>query len=74
MDGSGEGRAVVVGGGIAGLLAARVLAEHHLEVRVLDRDDLERQDHSDPRRGVPQVTSTRCCPEDDRSWRSCSQA
>lgn len=54
MDGSGEGRAVVVGGGIAGLLAARVLAEHHLEVRVLDRDDLERQDHSDPRRGVPQ--------------------
>jgi 2-polyprenyl-6-methoxyphenol hydroxylase-like FAD-dependent oxidoreductase len=58
MDGSGEGRAVVVGGGIAGLLAARVLAERHLEVRVLDRDglepDRERQERSDPRRRVPQ--------------------
>jgi 2-polyprenyl-6-methoxyphenol hydroxylase-like FAD-dependent oxidoreductase len=54
MGGSGEGRAVVVGGGIAGLLAARVLAEHHAEVRVLDRDDLERRDHREPRRGVPQ--------------------
>jgi 2-polyprenyl-6-methoxyphenol hydroxylase-like FAD-dependent oxidoreductase len=58
MDGSREGRAVVLGGGIAGLLAARVLAERHPEVKVLDRDGLEpdgeSQDRSDPRRGVPQ--------------------
>ncbi len=54
MDGAGEGRVVVVGGGIAGLLAARVLADRHLEVRVLDRDHPERGDPSTPRRGVPQ--------------------
>ncbi len=54
MDGVVQGRALVVGGGIAGLLAARVLAEGHLEVQVLDRDDLEGRDASDPRRGVPQ--------------------
>jgi 2-polyprenyl-6-methoxyphenol hydroxylase-like FAD-dependent oxidoreductase len=54
MDSSRQGRALVVGGGIAGLLAARVLAEGHLEVQVLDRDDLERPDAQDPRRGVPQ--------------------
>jgi 2-polyprenyl-6-methoxyphenol hydroxylase-like FAD-dependent oxidoreductase len=58
MDGSGEGRAVVVGGGIAGLLAARVLAERHLEVDVLDRDgpepDRGPDDRSGSRRGVPQ--------------------
>jgi 2-polyprenyl-6-methoxyphenol hydroxylase-like FAD-dependent oxidoreductase len=65
MDRTGRGRAVVVGGGIAGLLAARVLAEHHLEVRVLDRDggepdrdgvepDRDAFRGSDARRGVPQ--------------------
>ena len=54
MQRAAEGRAVVVGGGVAGLLAARVLAEHHLDVRVLDRDDLGLQDRGDPRRGVPQ--------------------
>jgi glycine/D-amino acid oxidase-like deaminating enzyme len=66
---------VVVGGGIAGLLAARVLAERHLEVRVLDRDDLERATTTDPdavcRRDA---TSTRSCPAAGRSWRSCSRA
>jgi 2-polyprenyl-6-methoxyphenol hydroxylase-like FAD-dependent oxidoreductase len=54
MDNARHGRALVVGGGIAGLLAARVLAEGHLEVQVLDRDDLEPPDGHDPRRGVPQ--------------------
>jgi 2-polyprenyl-6-methoxyphenol hydroxylase-like FAD-dependent oxidoreductase len=54
VDGAGDGRAVVVGGGIAGLLAARVLAEHHPDVRVLDRDDLEHRDDRGGRRGVPQ--------------------
>jgi 2-polyprenyl-6-methoxyphenol hydroxylase-like FAD-dependent oxidoreductase len=54
MDSSQQGPALVVGGGIAGLLAARVLAEGHLAVQVLDRDDLEPLHGRDPRRGVPQ--------------------
>jgi 2-polyprenyl-6-methoxyphenol hydroxylase-like FAD-dependent oxidoreductase len=54
MDSTAQGRALVVGGGIAGLLAARVLAESYLEVQVLDRDDLEVPPASGPRRGVPQ--------------------
>ena len=59
-----DGRAVVIGAGIAGLVAARVLAEHYLDVRVLDRDDLARVDREQRlpgrdggqsrRRGVPQ--------------------
>ncbi|MFD4644016.1 NAD(P)/FAD-dependent oxidoreductase [Lentzea sp. NPDC058436] len=44
-------RAVVMGGGIAGLLAARVLGESH-EVVVLERDELT--DEAEPRAGVPQ--------------------
>ncbi|WP_051727880.1 NAD(P)/FAD-dependent oxidoreductase [Nocardia brasiliensis] len=49
----GRAKAIVIGGGIAGLLAARVLAEHYTEVLVLDRD-------AEPgpeirRRGVPQT-------------------
>jgi 2-polyprenyl-6-methoxyphenol hydroxylase-like FAD-dependent oxidoreductase len=44
-------RAVVLGGGMAGLLAARVLAEAYAEVLVVDRDELT--DVRGPRRGVP---------------------
>lgn len=44
--------AVVMGAGIGGLLAARVLAEHYEFVTVLDRDPLP--DGPRPRRGVPQ--------------------
>ncbi|MFS8101033.1 hypothetical protein LFM09_28310 [Lentzea alba] len=44
-------KAVVVGGGIAGLLAARVLSESH-EVVVLERDKLS--DEAEYRAGVPQ--------------------
>jgi 2-polyprenyl-6-methoxyphenol hydroxylase-like FAD-dependent oxidoreductase len=47
-------RAVVVGAGIAGLLAARVLADHYEEVTVLDRDQLPHDDRA--RRGAPQGT------------------
>ncbi|RAY17134.1 hypothetical protein DPM19_02970 [Actinomadura craniellae] len=46
------GHAVVIGGSIGGLLAARVLGEHFARVSVLDRDALP--DESVPRRGVPQ--------------------
>lgn len=48
-----QDRAVVLGGSIAGLLAARVLADHFAEVTVIDRDALT----SDPipRRGTPQA-------------------
>jgi len=46
-------RAVVLGGSIAGLLAARVLAEHYAEVQLLDRDELDIDRGS--RRGVPQA-------------------
>jgi 2-polyprenyl-6-methoxyphenol hydroxylase-like FAD-dependent oxidoreductase len=45
-------RAVVLGAGMAGLLAARVLADAYREVHVVDRDDLG--DVGEPRRAVPQ--------------------
>jgi 2-polyprenyl-6-methoxyphenol hydroxylase-like FAD-dependent oxidoreductase len=47
-----EGRAIVVGAGIAGLLAGRVLSDWYDEVTILDRDTLPIQ--AMPRRGVPQ--------------------
>ncbi|GLY80636.1 FAD-dependent oxidoreductase [Actinoallomurus iriomotensis] len=46
-------RAVVLGGSIAGLLAARVLSDHAAEVIILERDD---QDPGRTRPGVPQST------------------
>ncbi len=68
MSGNERERAIVLGGSIAGLLAARVLAETFGEVVVVDRDDL-RDDLRDglrdglgddaqaaaPRRGTPQA-------------------
>ncbi|MDN5751155.1 MAG: FAD-binding monooxygenase, partial [Pseudonocardia sp.] len=45
--------AVVLGASMAGLLAARVLAEHYWHVTVVDRDTLD-PDPVRPRRGVPQ--------------------
>ena len=53
MTESAERRAVVLGAGTAGLLAARVLAESHDQVTVVDRDDLPAS--TEPRRGVPQA-------------------
>lgn len=44
--------AIVIGGSIAGLLAARVLAEQFDQVTVIDRDRLPLE--AEPRRGVPQ--------------------
>lgn len=46
------GTAVVVGASVAGLLAARVLADTYASVVVLDRDQMPMAD--EPRRGVPQ--------------------
>lgn len=50
--GRAGGRAVVVGGSVGGMLAARVLADGFDEVTVLDRDALP--DGPATRRGVPQ--------------------
>ena len=51
MESGRSGHAIVLGAGVAGLLAARVLAEHFQEVTVLERDAF---DGPAPRRGVPQ--------------------
>jgi 2-polyprenyl-6-methoxyphenol hydroxylase-like FAD-dependent oxidoreductase len=50
-DGHGH-HALVLGGSLAGLLAARVLSEAYDEVTVVDRDEFA--PGSKPRRGVPQ--------------------
>ena len=48
---NGRGHAVVIGGSMGGLLAARVLADHYGRVTVVDRDRFpERPDH---RAGAP---------------------
>ncbi|MFD8993740.1 FAD-dependent oxidoreductase [Streptomyces abikoensis] len=52
QPGTTQGRAVVLGGSIAGLFAARVLSESYGEVLVVDRDRLTGV--KEPRRGVPQ--------------------
>ncbi len=49
-------RAIVIGGSMAGMWAARVLADHFEEVRVLERDRLPVQ--PGPRKGVPQARHT----------------
>lgn len=44
--------AIVIGGGFAGLLSARVLADHFTRVTIVERDGLAMQ--PEPRKGVPQ--------------------
>jgi 2-polyprenyl-6-methoxyphenol hydroxylase-like FAD-dependent oxidoreductase len=44
--------AIVIGGSMAGLLAARVLSEHFERVTIIERDPLI--DDAQPRKGVPQ--------------------
>ena len=51
-------RAIVIGGSIGGLLAARVLADHFGEVLVLDRDGPG--DAAEARKGVPQGRHVHC--------------
>jgi 2-polyprenyl-6-methoxyphenol hydroxylase-like FAD-dependent oxidoreductase len=45
--------AIVIGGSIAGLLAARVLSDHFERVTIIDRDALP--DSPEPRQGAPQT-------------------
>ena len=52
MKDGGQEHAIVLGGSIAGLLAARVLADAYDQVTVVDRDELV--PGSMPRRGAPQ--------------------
>jgi hypothetical protein len=49
--GSKNGKALIIGGSLAGLLAARVLSDFYSEVTIIERDLLDTEDH---RRGVPQ--------------------
>jgi 2-polyprenyl-6-methoxyphenol hydroxylase-like FAD-dependent oxidoreductase len=46
--------AIVLGASVAGLAAARVLAEHFQKVTLVERDALEAEDTSVSRKGVPQ--------------------
>ena len=48
-----RGSALVIGGSLAGLFAARVLAEHFARVSIVERDEVG--DDPVPRRGVPQA-------------------
>ncbi len=56
-DKTGE-RAVVLGGGIAGLLAARVLSDAYAEVVIVDRDEL--LGTTGARKGVPHGRHAHC--------------
>jgi 2-polyprenyl-6-methoxyphenol hydroxylase-like FAD-dependent oxidoreductase len=49
----GDGSALVIGGSLAGLLAARVLGDHYARVTIIERDKFA--DGPSPRRGVPQA-------------------
>ena len=51
-----HGHAIVIGASLAGLLAARVLADHFAAVTLVERDSLP--DGFAPRRGVPQGRHT----------------
>ncbi len=44
--------AIVIGGSMAGLLAAHVLSEHFERVTIIERDQFI--DDAEPRKGVPQ--------------------
>ncbi|MDQ3753761.1 MAG: 2-polyprenyl-6-methoxyphenol hydroxylase-like oxidoreductase, partial [Acidobacteriota bacterium] len=52
-ESAGGSHAIVIGGSLAGLLAARVLADHFARVTVVERDSYP-EDAPAPRKGVPQ--------------------
>jgi 2-polyprenyl-6-methoxyphenol hydroxylase-like FAD-dependent oxidoreductase len=49
---TGYERAIVIGGSIGGLLAARVLSDHFLEVTIIEREGLAHS--AEPRQAIPQ--------------------
>ncbi|MDX6648038.1 MAG: hypothetical protein QOK40_3765, partial [Miltoncostaeaceae bacterium] len=53
VDGRGRAHALVIGGGVAGLVCAEVLSRHFAHVTLLERDRL--QGRAAARRGVPQA-------------------
>jgi 2-polyprenyl-6-methoxyphenol hydroxylase-like FAD-dependent oxidoreductase len=53
MESPNFGQAIVIGGSMAGLIAARALADHFAQVTVIERDRWP--DGPAPRRGVPQA-------------------
>ncbi len=64
-------RALVIGAGFAGLLAARVLSESYGDVVVVERDRISADTRYRP--GVPgRTTRTRCWRAGPRSWRRSS--
>jgi len=66
-------QAVVIGGSIAGILAARVLADHFEHVTVVERDRCP----DGPSRGGGRRTTgtcTLCWPEAWGSWTACFPA
>jgi flavin-dependent dehydrogenase len=64
--------AVVLGASLAGLLAARVLADAYGQVTIVERDPLP--DRAEHRKGVPRVgMPMSCSPEGHRSSTSCSR-
>ena len=66
------GRAVVLGAGIAGLLAAHVLTESYGQVTVIDRDELPQTPTH--RRGIPTAATCMRWPRAaSKPWRNCSR-
>jgi NADPH-dependent 2,4-dienoyl-CoA reductase/sulfur reductase-like enzyme len=64
---------VVIGAGMAGLLAAWALADHCAQVTLVERDALT--DSGQARKGVPRgECCARCCPAASGSWSGCSPA
>ncbi len=64
-------QAIVLGASMAGLVAARVLADAYGQVTVIDRDQLpEASIHR--RASLRAATLMRCWPAGSRPWKSCS--
>ena len=53
---SKEDKSIVIGGGIAGLLASRVLSEHFANVVLIEKDHYP--ENSGPRNGMIQVVTS----------------
>jgi heterodisulfide reductase subunit A-like polyferredoxin len=56
--------AVVIGGSMAGLLAARVLSDHFEQVTIIERDQLTGD--AEARKGIPQGSDCPCRPSFER--------